>query len=134
MAGLVWCCLEGALADAFQFAGGLVPSRGLVLGRGGAKFRIVRLGGPEFRKARGGVDDVHEAGDVFMYRDSSIAPLLDLRRRVKAFMDVLDSMIRKGVCRGSVELTVLWDSVLRAGPAYPITLEGSSVCTGCWHW
>ena len=46
--------------------------------------------------ARSDVADVHEAGDVFMYRDSSFAPLLDLRRRIKAVMDVLDSMIRSG--------------------------------------
>ena len=47
-------------------------------------------------KARTGAADVH-AGDVFMYRDSSIALLLDRRRRIKAVIDVLDSMIRSGV-------------------------------------
>ena len=31
-----------------------------------------------------------------MYGDSSAAPLLDLRRRLKAIMDVLDVMIRDG--------------------------------------
>ena len=36
------------------------------------------------RKARS------NAADVFLYRDSSIDPLLDLRRRLKAVMDVLD--------------------------------------------
>ena len=52
-----------------------------------------------------------------MYRDSSIAPLLDLRRRVEAVMDVLGSMIRSGVSLArSVELT-------RAGPVHPITWE-----------
>ena len=71
--------------------------RGLVLRRGSARIRVVRFGGPKVRKARGNVADVHEAGDVFMYRDSSIAPLLDLRRRLKAVMDVLDSMIRSEV-------------------------------------
>ena len=29
----------------------------------------------------------------FLYRDSSIAPLLDLRRRLKAVMDLLAAMI-----------------------------------------
>ena len=29
-----------------------------------------------------------------LYRDSSIAPLLDMRRRFKAFLCVLDAMIR----------------------------------------
>ena len=42
---------EAALADAYQFSGGPVPDRGLVLGRG-ALVRTVRLGGPKVRKAR----------------------------------------------------------------------------------
>ena len=37
---------------------------------------------------------VVDAADVFLYRDSSIAPLLDMRRRFKAVMDVLGAMIR----------------------------------------
>ena len=42
---------EGALADAFQLPGGRLPS-GLVGGRGAARFRTVRLGGPRVRRAR----------------------------------------------------------------------------------
>ena len=76
-AWLVWSsAAETALADAYRFAGGLV-------------------GGPEARKARRNAADAHE-GDVFMYRDSSAAPLLDLGRRFKAVKDVLDAMIRHG--------------------------------------
>ena len=64
------------------------------------------------------------AGDVFMYRDSSIALWLDLRRRLKAVMDVLDSMILNSVSLArSVELSVQWDRILRAGPVHPITLD-----------
>ena len=97
-AWMVWSgAAETALDDAYCFAGGPVPIRGLVLRRGSARIRVLRFGGPKVRKARGNVADVHEAGDVFMCRDSSIAPLLDLRRRLKAVMDVLDSMIRSGV-------------------------------------
>ena len=33
-------------------------------GRGSARFRVVRLGGPEVRKARSNVADVHEAVDT----------------------------------------------------------------------
>ena len=44
-AWLVWSGAEGALADAYQFCGGPIPTRGLVLGRESALFRIVRLGG-----------------------------------------------------------------------------------------
>ena len=102
---------EAALADAYQFSGGPLPGRGLVLGRGSASFRVVRLGGHRVRKARG------HAADVFLYRDSSVAPLLDMRRRFKAVMDVLDAMIRYGVSLSrSVELTAQWDRILAAGP------------------
>ena len=82
-AWMIWSgAAEAPLADAYRFAGGPVPIRGLVLGRGSARFCVVRLGRPKVRKAHGNASDVHEAGDVFMYRDSSIAPSLDLRRRV----------------------------------------------------
>ena len=40
-AWLVWSgAAEVALADAFRFSGGPVPTRGLVLGRGSALFRV----------------------------------------------------------------------------------------------
>ena len=39
----------------------------------------------------------HDAADVFLYRDSSISPLLDKRRWFKAVMDVLDTIIRYGI-------------------------------------
>ena len=107
-AWLVWSrAAEAALADAYCFSGGPAPCQGLVLGRGVARFRHVRLGGHKVRKARSNVADVHDAADVFLYRDSSIAPLLDMRRRFKAVMDVLGSMIRNGVSLArSVEFTV----------------------------
>ena len=47
-AWLVWSgAAEAALADAYWFSGGPIPYRGLVLGRGNALFRVVRLGGHE---------------------------------------------------------------------------------------
>ena len=109
---------EAALADAYRFAGGPVPERGLIMGRGTARMRVVRLGGPEVRA------DAHEGGDVFMYRDSSAAPLLALRRRIKAAMDVLDAMIRDGISLArSVELAAQWDEILSVRPVNPTTLE-----------
>ena len=51
----------------------------------------------KIRKVRGSSADVHDAADVFFYRGSSIAPLLDMRRRFRAVLDVLDSMISHGV-------------------------------------
>ena len=86
-AWLVWFgAAETALVDAFRFSGRPVPAWFLVLGRGSALFRIVRLGGPSVRKARGNAVDV---ANVFLYhQDSSIASLLDMRRRFKAVMEV----------------------------------------------
>ena len=50
-AWLVWSgTAETALADAYRFSGGPPPNRGLVLGRGRERFRVVRLGGHEVRK------------------------------------------------------------------------------------
>ena len=83
------------------------------------------------RKARGNVADAHDAADVFLYRDSSIAPLLDMRRRFKAVMDVLGAMIRYGVgLSRSVELTLQWDRILALGPLYPVTLDDLSMDRG----
>ena len=52
-AWVVWSsAVEAALADAYRFAGGPVPDRGLVLGRGVFRPRTVRLGGPKVWRAR----------------------------------------------------------------------------------
>ena len=92
-AWLIWSgAAEIALADAYRFSGCPAPNRGLVLGRGKACFRVTRLGGRKVRKVRGTVA-AHDGADVFLYLDSSVALLLDMRRRFKAVTDVLDSMI-----------------------------------------
>ena len=135
-AWLVWSgAAEAALADACRFAGGFCPDKGLVLGRESASFRVVRHGGHRVRKARSRVADAHDAADVISNRDSSVALLLDMRRRFKAVMAVLDAMIRQGASLSrSVELPVRWDEILAAGPLHPVTLddlhavEGSGLC------
>ena len=131
-AWLVWSrASETALADAYCFSGGPAPCHGLVLGRGLARFRRVRLGGYKVRKVRCDAVDVHDAADVFLYRDSSIAPLLDMRRRFKAVIDVLDAMLRYGISLArSVELTAQWDRILAIGPLYPVTLGDLDVVLG----
>ena len=131
-AWVVWSgAAEAALADACRFSGGPLPSRGLVLGRGSASFRVVRLGGHPVRKARGNVADVNDAADVFLYRDASIAPLLDMRRWFKAVMDVLGAMIRSGISLSrSVELTAQWDRILALGPLYLVTFDDLSFDQG----
>ena len=119
--------------DAYRFSGGPLPGGCLVLGRGRVLFRVVRLGGHQVRKARGNVGDAHDAADVFLYRDYSIAPLLDMRRMFKAVMDVLGAMTRSGVSLSrSVELTAQWDRILALGPLYPVILDDLSMvrCVG----
>ena len=75
-AWMVWSsAAEKALADAFQFAGGPVPDRLLVLGRGMVRMRTVRLGGPVVRSVRRNAADSGEFDDVSLYRDSSAAPV-----------------------------------------------------------
>ena len=132
MAWTVWSrAAEAALADAYQFSGGPLPSRGLVLGRGAALFRWVQLGGPWVRRARANAADALDAADVFLYRDLSVAPLLDMRRRFKVVMDLLGAMIRSGVSLSrSVELTAQWDQILALGPVFPVTLDDLSVDRG----
>ena len=106
-----------------------------VLGRGSAMFRVVRLGGHPVRKARGNVADVHDAADVFLYRDAFLAPLLDMRRRFKAVMDVLDAMIRSGISLSrSVELTAQWDKILALWPLHPVTLDDLSFLSWYGYW
>ena len=52
-----------------------------------------------------------------MYRDSSIAPLVDLRRRLKVVMDVFGEIVRDGFTLGrSLELSVQLDCILLALP------------------
>ena len=66
-----------------------------------------------------------------LYRDSSIAPLLDMRRRFKAVMDVLGAMIRYGVSLSrSVQLTAQWERILALGPLYHVTLDDLSMDRG----
>ena len=62
---------------------------------------------------------------------TSVAPLLDMRRRFKVVMDLLGAMIRFGVSLSrSVELTAQWDQILAVGPMFLVTLDDLSVDLG----
>ena len=132
-AWMVWSsAAEKALADAFQFAGGPVPDRGLVLGRGMVHIRTVRLGGPVVRSVRRNAADGGEVDDVSLYRDSSAAPVLDLRRKFKAILDLLDAIIRCGASlTRAVELSHLWDCVVRLGPLGSVSVEEYAAARTC---
>ena len=123
---------EKALADAFQFAGGPVPAKGLVLGRGVARMRTVRLGGPMVRSVKRIAVGDGDFDDVSLYRDSSAAPVLDLRRNLKAILDLLDSVIRYGASLArDVQLVHLWDSVVRLGSLGSVRVEEYSAARDC---
>ena len=124
-AWMVWSsAAEKALADAFQLAGGPVPSRGQVLGRSMVRMRAVRLGGPIVRSVRRNAADVGEVDDVSLYRDSSAAPVLDLRRKLKAVLNLLDANVRSGASlTRDVELSHLWDCIVRLGPLGSVSVE-----------
>ena len=81
------------------------------LGRGLACFNRVRLGGPKVRRVRATCSDPGDAALIDLYRDHSVAPLVDLRRRLRAVVDVIAAIGRSGftVSRG-LELTRQWDS------------------------
>ena len=80
---------------------------------------------------RDNVSDVVDGAGVFLYRDSSISPLLDLRRRLKAVMGVLDAMIRSVISFArSVELTAQWNRILAVGPCDPVTNDDLGVVWG----
>ena len=132
-AWMVWSsAAEKALADAFQFAGGPVPDRGLVLGRGMVRKRTVRLGGPVVRSVRRSAADSGEVDDVSLKRDSSAAPVLDMRRKLKAILDLLDAIIRCGVSlTRDVELSHLWDCVVRLGSLGSVSVEEFVAARSC---
>ena len=76
-----------------------MPDWGFRLGRGVARFNRVRLGGPKVRKARTRCAVPGDGAQVDLYRDSSIAPLVDLRRRFRAVLDTIGA-IRRSVFYG----------------------------------
>ena len=68
------------------------------------------------RKARAGCADPGDGAQIDLYRDSSAAPLVDLRRRLRAVLDVLVAVRRSGFSVSRcLELTRQWDAIVAAG-------------------
>ena len=105
---------ESALASASVFVGaggrgGAIPD-GVLLGvRGTARFRSVALGGPGVHRFHTEIADPSDASEVHMSRDHSFALLLDLKRRLKAVLDV-----HSGVSWYGLTLSRGW-SLVRSG-------------------
>ena len=102
-----------------------MPSRGLALGRGTARFRNVAVGGAKVCRLRGDVADPTSASEAHVFRDCSIAPLRVLKRRLRAVSDLLRSIGRNGfTSSGGLELDVQWEGVLGAGPVGSVAWDG----------
>ena len=68
---LVWShAAETGLVDAHRLAGGPEPDRGVKLGRGAARFSVVRLGGPKMRSARARCAGPGYGAQVDLYGDN----------------------------------------------------------------
>ena len=90
------------------------------------------MGGPIVRSVRRNAADGGEVDDVSLYRDSSSAPVLDLRRKLKAILDLLDAIIRCGVSlTRAVELSHLWDCVVRMGLLGSVSVEDYVAARSC---
>ena len=64
--------------------------------------------------------------------DSSAAPVLDLRRKLKAILDLLDAIIRCGASlTRAVELSHLWDCVVRMGSLWSVSVEDYVAARSC---
>ena len=68
---------------------------------------------------------------VDLYRDRSVAPLVDLRRRLKAVLDVIAAIGRSGfTVSRSLELTRQWGSIVAGGPKGTVTAEAIARVAG----
>ena len=83
------------------------------------------------RRVRARCSDPGDGALVDLYRDRSVAPLVDLRRRLRAVLDVVAAIGRSGftVSRG-LELTFQWGSVVAGGPQGTVNAEALARVAG----
>ena len=92
-----------------------------------AQLRVFRLGGPQVRKARSDIADLFDGREVFLCLATlPLLPLLDLRRRFKAVMNVLDGILgRQFRCPG-LWTSRQWECILGI---CPICLSHRLICS-----
>ena len=83
------------------------------------------------RRARARCSDPGDGALVDLYRDRSVVPLVDLRRRLRAVLDVIAAIGRSGftVSRG-LELTRQWGSIVAGEPQGTVTAEALARVAG----
>ena len=83
------------------------------------------------RRARARYSDPGDGALVDLDKDRSIAPLVGLRRRQRAVLDVIAAICRSGftVSRG-LELTRQWGSVVAARPKGTVIAEALARVAG----
>ena len=83
------------------------------------------------RRARARCSDPADGALVDLYRDRSVAPLVDLRRRLKAVLDVIAAIGRSGfTVSWSLELTRQWGCIVAGGPQGIVTAEAIARVAG----
>ena len=83
------------------------------------------------RRIRAWCSDPGDGALVDLYWDHSVVPLVDLRRRLRAVLDVIAAIGRSGftVSRG-LELTRQWGSIVAGGPEGNVTAEALAPVAG----
>ena len=83
------------------------------------------------RSARARCADPGDGAQVDLYRDNSIAPLIDLRIRLRSVLDVTGAIGGSGYSLArSLELTRQWWRVLQCGPLGTVTEERLRTVSG----
>ena len=87
-------------------------------GRGSALLKERTLGGNRVSKMRTDLVDPTSASEGHLFRNHSLAPLLSLKSRLKAVLNLLESVAHNGLTLGrSLQFDRQWSAVLRDGPA-----------------
>ena len=89
------------------------------------------MGGPKVSRIRARCSDPGDGALVDLYSDHSVAPLVDLRRRLRAVLDIIAAISRSGftVSRG-LELTRQWSSIVAVGPRGCVTAHDLARISG----